>query len=85
MRVSNYQTNENFIDRLLTEADLCRNEGADDIAKLLDEASQEIGVLNSELASAHDILADNERFRAANAELIENTERIIADIRRKQP
>lgn len=27
-----------LIERLQTEADLCRNEGADDIARLLDEA-----------------------------------------------
>lgn len=29
---------DNLIDRLHDEADLCRNEGADDIANLLDEA-----------------------------------------------
>jgi hypothetical protein len=43
---------ESLHERLLDEADLCRNEGATDIAKLLDEASQEIGVLSSELAAS---------------------------------
>ena len=31
-----------LIERLQTEADLCRNEGADDIARLLDEAVAEL-------------------------------------------
>lgn len=30
--------NDNLITRLQTEADQCRNDGADDIARLLDEA-----------------------------------------------
>lgn len=36
-----------LVERLLNEADLCRNDGADDIAALLDEAVAEIGVLRS--------------------------------------
>lgn len=36
-----------LIERLRDEADLCRNEGAEDIAKLLDEAAAEIKRLAS--------------------------------------
>jgi hypothetical protein len=35
----------NLIERLSNEADLCRNDGADDIAKLLDEAVTSMGRL----------------------------------------
>jgi len=34
-------------ERLQTEADLCRNEGADDIAKLLDEAAAQLAQLRA--------------------------------------
>ena len=40
-----------LVERLLNEADLCRNDGATDIAELLDEAVAEIGVLNSAIIS----------------------------------
>jgi len=36
-------------ERLQTEADLCRNEGADDIANLLDETIAELAQLRAEL------------------------------------
>lgn len=39
---------ETIEDRLANEADLCRNEGADDIAELLDEAREAIYKLKQE-------------------------------------
>jgi hypothetical protein len=39
------------IERLRTEADLCRNEGAEDIAKLLDQAAAELKELEQALAN----------------------------------
>lgn len=44
-----------LLDDLRTEADLCRNETADDIANLLDRAADEIGRLRAEL--------DREQFK----------------------
>ena len=35
-----------LISRLQNEADLCRNEGADDVAALLDDAAAGVGDLN---------------------------------------
>ena len=43
----------NIVERLLDEADLCQNEGAEDIATLLSEAAAEITRLRTELAEAH--------------------------------
>ncbi len=45
--------NGSIVERLRDEADLCRNEGADDIAVLLDEAADTI----EELAGAASALA----------------------------
>ena len=42
------QTEATLIDRLNDEADLCANEGADDIAKLLTEAAAELRRLEAE-------------------------------------
>ena len=42
----------NIVERLLDEADLCQNEGAEDIATLLSEAAAEITRLRTELAEA---------------------------------
>ncbi len=60
--VKTYQTDEELLERLITEADLCQNEGAGDIAKLLNEASMEIGVLNSELARVNDEVKPPDAF-----------------------
>ena len=42
-------TDEELIDALRNEADLCRNDGADDVAILLDAAAKRIGLLLEEL------------------------------------
>lgn len=52
-----------LIDDLRTEADLCRNETATDIANLLDRAAAEIERLR---AAAHDRLT-NSLLKAPNA------------------
>lgn len=41
-----------IVERLLDEADLCQNEGAEDIATLLSEAAAEITRLRAQLAEA---------------------------------
>ena len=51
-----------LISRLQDEADLCRNEGASDIAELLDEATKALRVERV-------VLAELERLRAENAAL----------------
>jgi hypothetical protein len=45
-------SSDDLISRLQDEADLCRNEGAEDIAELLDEAISEIQRLRSEANNA---------------------------------
>ena len=50
---------QTLIQRLQDEADLCRNEGADDIAALLDEAAEALkdsDWLRARLDSAHEIV-----------------------------
>ena len=81
-----YISPENLLDRILTEADLCRNEGAEDIAELLDDASKEIGVINSQLASAERELQDMREQNGSNIawansemELREKAERELAE------
>jgi hypothetical protein len=58
-----------LLDRLRTEADLCRNETATDIANLLDEAAVEMQRLQSGLAGIDGIAkrraAEIERLRGA--------------------
>ena len=44
-----------IIERLEIEADLCRNDGADDIAKLLYDARAEISALRASLLVAVDL------------------------------
>ena len=43
---------EDLIERLRDEADLCRNEGADDVARLLDAAADALEALQSRLDDA---------------------------------
>jgi len=43
-------------ERLQTEADLCHNEGADDIANLLDEAAAELNQLRVALDAAQKVV-----------------------------
>lgn len=63
------QNEDGLLDRLRTEADLCRNETATDIANLLDEAAVEMQRLQSGLAGIDGIAkrraAEIERLRAA--------------------
>ena len=42
-----------LIERLHDEADLCRNEGADDVARLLDEAADALEAARAELENSH--------------------------------
>ena len=52
-----------LIERLQNEADLCRNDGADDIAKLLDEAVEEIERLQGAVDAAHGSMAVISNYR----------------------
>ena len=52
-----------LVDDLHNEADLCRNEGADDIAKLLDQAAAQIAKLQ----------ADGDKLAGALEQLIKHT------------
>jgi len=54
-------------ERLQTEADLCRNEGADDIANLLDETIAELAQLRAGLDEARKVIGPfAEAGKAAN-------------------
>lgn len=54
------ETKPDMVDRLRDEADLCRNEGATDIAVLLDEAADELERLSAQVAQYRE---DAERYR----------------------
>ena len=62
-----------IVDRLETEADLCRNEGAEDIARLLDNAANSIGM---ERESYGQLMAENTRLRAEAEALRKALDRI---------
>lgn len=51
---------ETLRDRLTDEADLCRNDGATDVAELLDEAAQRIAELEAERARLVDLWHDTD-------------------------
>lgn len=72
-----------IIERLETEAGLCRNETATDIAMLLDEAALEIGNERRRTQNARKELSDLDAYRIGqieklNAELAEANEAIAA-------
>lgn len=50
---------DGLIERLSDEADLCRNDGAGDIASLLDEAAKALGLADEALAALYVVRPDN--------------------------
>ena len=72
---------EALLDRLSDEADLCRNDGADDIARLLDEAAAELRRLHAELEAMTECAKNHDAARTkhflANQELLEALEKLV--------
>ena len=50
---------ESLLERLRNEADLCTNDGAGDIANLLDEAANALGLADEALAALYVVRPDN--------------------------
>ena len=80
-----------LVERLNDEADLCRNEGADDIAALLDEAVEELRALDqsrqtyfAERNSARDALHRRQR-RAEQLQGGMSNDELLAAWKRKLP
>lgn len=59
---------DDLLTRVQTEADQCRNDGADDIARLLDEVTAEVKVRRSRIdelvSELVDLVAENEALRS---------------------